>query len=52
MAKKKSSRKKARRLTAAQIKKIKRLTSAGGTLRSIAKAIGCMPSTVWRWQNA
>ena len=57
MAKKKTSKnarrkpKKMSRLSAKEKATIKAMTKAGATMRQIAKKIGRVPSTVWRWQQ-
>lgn len=51
MAKKKT-KKKMTRLSDKEKAIIKRMTKAGATMRQIAKKIGRVPSTVWRWQHA
>jgi IS30 family transposase len=51
MAKKKKTKKKATRLSDKEKKIIKVMTRAGATMREIAKKIGRVPSTVWRWQQ-
>lgn len=52
MAKKKT--KKARKITHLSAKEkatIKKMTAAGATMRQIAKKLGRVPSTIWRWQQ-
>lgn len=49
MAKKKT--KKMTRLSAKEKATVKRMTAAGASMREIAKKIGRVPSTVWRWQQ-
>ena len=44
-------RKKMTRLSAKEKATIKAMTKAGATMRQIAKKIGRVPSTVWRWQQ-
>lgn len=39
------------RLSAKEKATIKSMTKAGATMRQIAKKIGRVPSTVWRWQQ-
>lgn len=59
MAKKKTTKKarrtsrpkKTTRLSAKEKATIKSMTKAGATMRQIAKKIGRVPSTVWRWQQ-
>ena len=56
MAKKTSKKtrrkpKKMSRLSAKEKATIKAMTKAGATMRQIAKKIGRVPSTVWRWQQ-
>jgi IS30 family transposase len=38
-------------LSAKEKATIKRMTKAGATMREIAKKIGRVPSTIWRWQQ-
>lgn len=38
-------------VTESEKKVIRRMTKAGATMRQIAKKIGRVPSTIWRWQN-
>lgn len=45
------SSKKMTRLSAKEKATIKAMTKAGATMRQIAKKIGRVPSTVWRWQQ-
>lgn len=50
-ASRRSSKKKMTRLSAKEKATIKAMTKAGATMRQIAKKIGRVPSTVWRWQQ-
>jgi len=43
--------KKGPRLSDKEKATIKAMTKAGATMRQIAKKIGRVPSTVWRWQQ-
>jgi len=45
-------RRKTNRLTEKQKAMILKLTKKGGTERSIAEAVGCVPSSVWRVRHA
>lgn len=47
----KKNKKKVERLSPKDIETIMKMTSAGKTMREIAKKIGCAPSTVWRHQQ-
>jgi len=49
--KKKATKKKMTRLSDKEKATIKAMTKAGATMRQIAKKIGRVPSTVWRWQQ-
>jgi IS30 family transposase len=48
----KKKSKKSYHLSAKEIATVKSMTKAGATMRQIAKKIGRVPSTVWRWQHA
>lgn len=55
MTKKKTSKRSSKKMTRLSDKEkttIKTMTKAGATMRQIAKKIGRVPSTVWRWQHA
>ena len=51
--KRSGSRRKAKRVAITEREKtiIRSMTKKGATMRQIAKRIGRVPSTVWRWQN-